>query len=93
MAARRRRREQRYVVNVYVGNLPFSTTQADLEALFAQYGEVESAAVITDRDTGRSRGFGFVEMPDAAANEAIAELNGSDYGGRQLTVNQARPRR
>ena len=80
-------------MNVYVGNLPFSTTQADLEALFAQYGEVESAAVITDRDTGRSRGFGFVEMPDAAANEAIAELNGSDYGGRQLTVNQARPRR
>ena len=80
-------------MNVYVGNLPFSTTTADLEALFAQYGEVESAAVITDRDTGRSRGFGFVEMPDAAANEAIENLNGSDYGGRQLTVNQARPRR
>jgi RNA recognition motif-containing protein len=80
-------------VNVYVGNLPFNTTTGDLEALFAQYGEVESAAVITDRDTGRSRGFGFVEMPDAAANEAIENLNGSDYGGRQLTVNQARPRR
>lgn len=80
-------------MNVYVGNLPFNTTTADLEALFAQYGEVESAAVITDRETGRSRGFGFVEMPDAAANEAIEALNGSDYGGRPLTVNQARPRR
>jgi RNA recognition motif-containing protein len=80
-------------VNIYVGNLPFSTASADLEALFAPYGEVESAAVITDRDTGRSRGFGFVEMPDAAANEAIDNLNGSDYGGRQLTVNQAKPRR
>ena len=93
MVARRRHRDQRQVVNIFVGNLPFSTNSADLEALFAQYGEVESAAVITDRDTGRSRGFGFVEMPDAAANEAIEALNGSDYGGRQLTVNQARPRR
>ena len=80
-------------MNVYVGNLPFNTTNGDLETLFAEYGEVESAAVITDRDTGRSRGFGFVEMPDAAANEAIENLNGADYGGRQLTVNQARPRR
>ena len=80
-------------MNVYVGNLPFSTDSADLEALFAQYGEVESAAVITDRETGRGRGFGFIEMPDAEANEAIENLNGSDYGGRQLTVNQARPRR
>ncbi len=79
-------------MNVYVGNLPFNTNSADLEGLFAEYGEVESAAVITDRDTGRSRGFGFIEMPDAAANEAIEALNGSDYGGRQLTVNQARPR-
>ena len=79
-------------MNVYVGNLPFNTNSADLEDLFAEYGEVESAAVITDRDTGRSRGFGFIEMPDGAANEAIEALNGSDYGGRQLTVNQARPR-
>ena len=79
-------------MNVYVGNLPFSTNGADLETLFAEYGEVESAAVITDRDTGRSRGFGFVEMPDNAANKAIENLNGSDYDGRQLTVNQARPR-
>ena len=80
-------------MNVYVGNLPFNTNSADLEALFAEYGEVESAAVVTDRDTGRSRGFGFIEMPDAAANEAIEALNGSDYDGRQLTVNEARPRR
>ncbi len=80
-------------MNVYVGNLPFNTTNADLESLFGEYGQVDSAAVITDRDTGRSRGFGFVEMPDAAANEAIENLNGADYGGRQLTVNQARPRR
>ncbi len=80
-------------MNVYVGNLPFNTTNADLEALFGEYGQVDSAAVITDRDTGRSRGFGFVEMPDTAANEAIEKLNGADYGGRQLTVNQARPRR
>ncbi len=80
-------------MNVYVGNLPFNTTNADLETLFGEYGQVDSAAVITDRDTGRSRGFGFVEMPDAAANEAIENLNGADYGGRQLTVNQARPRR
>ena len=80
-------------MNVYVGNLPFNTNSADLEDLFAEYGEVESAAVITDRDTGRSRGFGFIEMPDAAANAAIEALNGSDYGGRQLTVNEARPRR
>ena len=79
-------------MNVYVGNLPFSTNGADLETLFAEYGEVESAAVITDRDTGRSRGFRFVEMLDDAANKAIKNLNGSDYDGRQLTVNQARPR-
>jgi RNA recognition motif-containing protein len=93
MAARRRRREKRQVVNIFVGNLPFNTRSADLEALFSQYGEVESAAVITDRETGRSRGFGFVEMPDAAAREAIEALAGSDYGGRQITVNEARPRR
>ncbi len=80
-------------MNVYVGNLPYSTNSADLEALFAQYGEVQSAAVIMDRETGRSRGFGFIEMPDDAARDAIENLNGSDYGGRPLTVNEARPRR
>ena len=80
-------------MNIYVGNLPFSTTGGDLETLFGEYGEVESAAVITDRETGRSRGFGFVEMPNDAAAQAIEELNGKDYGGRPLTVNEARPRR
>ena len=80
-------------MNVYVGNLPFSTTNAELEALFGEYGEVVSASVITDRDTGRSRGFGFVEMADDAARAAIEALNGADHGGRQLTVNEARPRK
>lgn len=81
-------------MNIYVGNLPFRTTEADLESMFSSYGEVSSAAIITDRDTGRSRGFGFVEMPDAAsARKAIEELEGSDMDGRRLTVNEARPRR
>jgi len=80
-------------MNIYVGNLPFTTTSGDLETLFGEYGEVSSAAVITDRDTGRSRGFGFVEMPDDAAKRAIDELNGKDFSGRALTVNEARPRR
>jgi cold-inducible RNA-binding protein len=79
-------------LNIYVGNLPFTTKNSDLEELFGPYGEVESAAVITDRETGRSRGFGFVEMADDAATKAIQELDGSDFGGRSLTVNQARPR-
>ena len=80
-------------MNIYVGNLPFTTPSGDLETLFGEYGEVSSAAVITDRDTGRSRGFGFVEMPDEAAKRAIDELNGKDFSGRALTVNEARPRR
>jgi len=80
-------------MNIYVGNLPFTTPSGDLETLFGEYGEVSSAAVITDRDTGRSRGFGFVEMPDDAAKRAIDELNGKDFSGRALTVNEARPRR
>ncbi len=79
-------------MNIYVGNLPFTATAADLEKLFGEYGEVTSAAVITDRETGRSRGFGFVEMPDAAASTAIEQLNRADFGGRPLTVNEARPR-
>ena len=79
--------------NLYVGNLPFSTTTDDLESLFTQYGEVTSAHVITDRETGRSRGFGFVEMGSSeAAESAISALNGNDFNGRQLTVNVARPR-
>lgn len=79
-------------MKLYVGNLPFSTTSTELNEIFAAYGEVASADVITDRDTGRSRGFGFVEMADEAAKRAIEELDGSDLGGRRLTVNEARPR-
>jgi cold-inducible RNA-binding protein len=81
-------------MNIYVGNLPFKTNGPDLERLFGEYGEVTSASVINDRDTGRSRGFGFVEMPnDDEARTAIEELDGSDFDGRALKVNEARPRR
>ncbi len=79
-------------MNLYVGNLPFNTTSEDLAAMFRRFGEVKSAQVITDRDTGRSRGFGFIEMDDEEARRAIEELDGSDVGGRKLTVNQAQPR-
>jgi RNA recognition motif-containing protein len=80
-------------MNIYVGNLPFSSNSADLEELFGQYGQVDSAAVINDRETGRSRGFGFVEMAtDDEARRAIEELDGHDMGGRNLRVNEARPR-
>ena len=78
---------------LYVGNLPYTVGSSDLEALFAAHGTVNSAEVIADRDTGRSKGFGFVEMAtDAEAQAAIAALNGQDNGGRPLTVNEARPR-
>lgn len=78
---------------LYVGNLTYSTTNDTLEQLFSQHGEVRSAQVVMDRDTGRSKGFGFVEMGDEeGAKSAIAALNGTDVGGRQLTVNEARPR-
>ena len=80
-------------MNIYVGNLPFRTNNAELEQLFAEYGAVDSAAVIMDRETGRSRGFGFVEMPnDDEGRTAINELDGHDMGGRPLKVNEARPR-
>ncbi len=80
-------------MNIYVGNLAFSTNNADLEALFAEHGEVTSAQVITDRDTGRSRGFGFVEMASTdEANDAIRSLNGRNVDGRDLKVNQAKER-
>ena len=79
-------------MNIFVGNLPFSTDNSSLEALFAPHGAVSSATVITDRDTGRSRGFGFVEMDDDVGRAAIEALNGADLDGRQLTVNEARPR-
>ncbi|CAN5179748.1 hypothetical protein BH18ACT5_BH18ACT5_14190 [soil metagenome] len=79
--------------NLYVGNLTFQTDKAELEQLFAQFGEVADAHVITDRETGRSRGFAFVEMASAdAAQKAISSLNGKDHHGRQLTVNVAKPR-
>ena len=77
--------------NIYVGNLSFQTTADDLRELFAQYGTVTSAQVISDRDTGRSRGFGFVEMADGGA-EAIAALHGAPFQGRTLTVNEAKAR-
>jgi cold-inducible RNA-binding protein len=78
---------------LFVGNLSFTTTSADLESLFSQVGTCESASVITDRATGRSRGFGFVEMSTASeAQKAIAELNGKDLQGRTLNVSEARER-
>ena len=76
---------------LYVGNLPFQTTEDDLSDLFGQVGAVESVRIITDRDTGRSRGFGFIEMGDEEAEKAINEFNGKDMEGRPLTVNEARP--
>jgi len=79
--------------NLYVGNLTFNTTTADLESMFGQHGEVKKAQVITDRDTGRSRGFGFVEMGTSEeASAAINSLNGKNVDGRDLTVNVAKER-
>lgn len=79
--------------NLFVGNLNFQTTEADLRALFEQFGEISRIQVMTDRETGRSRGFGFVEMADDdAAAQAIAALNGKEVDGRALNVNEARPK-
>ena len=79
--------------NLYVGNLPHSTTEAELRNLFAAHGAVEKITLVTDRDTGRSRGFGFVEMINASeADKAVAALNGTDLGGRPLTINEAKPK-
>ena len=75
---------------LYVGNLSFQTTEAEVKELFGQSGPVETVRIITDRDTGRSKGFGFVEMEEGA-DHAIAQLNGKDFNGRALTVNEARP--
>ena len=78
-------------MNIYVGNIAWGISDDELEALFAQYGEVNSARIITDRESGRSKGFGFVEMATAdSANAAIEALNGNDFGGRDLRVNQAK---
>ena len=78
---------------IYVGNLPFSTTSQDLESIFGEFGTVESATLIEDRETGRSRGFGFVEMSNKEEGDAaIASMNGKELDGRALTVNEAKPR-
>jgi len=77
---------------LFVGNLPWTATEDDLTQMFAQHGEVIAARVATDRDTGRSRGFGFVEVAEQYADAMIAAMNGVDMGGRPLTVNEARPR-
>jgi len=80
-------------MNIYVGNLPYNASENDLRDLFAQFGEVQRASIVMDRESGRSRGFGFVEMADdEAARKAMDELNGKDFNGRALTVNQAKPR-
>jgi RNA recognition motif-containing protein len=79
------------VKRIYVGNLPFSANDEEIRQLFGEHGTVDSVALITDRDTGRPRGFGFVEMSDGG-DEAIEALNRTELGGRMLTVNEARPR-
>jgi cold-inducible RNA-binding protein len=80
-------------VNIFVGNLAFTATDHDIRQLFEQYGVVDQVSVITDRDTGRSKGFGFVEMPDRqAAQAAITGIQGTELAGRALTVNEAKPR-
>ena len=80
-------------MNIFVGNLSFQTNDEELREAFARFGSVDSAQVIMDRETGRSRGFGFVEMPDSGeAQQAISAMNGADLGGRPLTVNEARPK-
>jgi RNA recognition motif-containing protein len=79
--------------NLYVGNLPHSTTEAELRNIFEVHGTIEKITLVMDRDTGRSRGFGFVEMTNASeADKAIAALNGTDLGGRTLTINEAKPK-
>lgn len=80
------------VKKIYVGNLPFNATEDQIRELFAQHGTVQSIKLITHRDTGRPRGFGFVEMEDAEADAAIKGLNDKDFGGRNLRVNEARER-
>ena len=80
-------------MNIYCGNLSYALSESELRDAFANYGAVSSVKILTDRETGRSRGFGFVEMPNQAeAEAAVANLNGKDVGGRPLRVNEARPR-
>lgn len=78
--------------NIYVGNLPWSATEAEVRATFEAHGEVTSVKLIEDRETGRPRGFAFVEMDDEGGRQAIEALDGKDFGGRNLKVNEARPR-
>ncbi|MCP4202789.1 MAG: RNA-binding protein [bacterium] len=78
---------------IYVGNLPYSATDQEIRELFGTHGSVESVSLVSDRETGRPRGFGFVEMDDDGATAAISALDGTDMGGRSLRVNEARPRR
>jgi RNA recognition motif-containing protein len=80
------------VTKLFVGNLPFTATEASVRTLFAAHGTVDSVALITDRDTGRPRGFGFVEVSSADASRAIEALNGKDFEGRALKVNEAQER-
>ncbi len=80
-------------MNIYVGNLPWETEEAELQALFENYGEVESVKLIYDRNTGRMRGFGFVEMEDEGAEKAVEELNEQEFNGRQLRVNKAKEKK
>jgi len=80
-------------VKIFTGNLSFETTESDLRELFEKHGELESCKLITDRDTGRSRGFAFIEMDNSAADAAIKELNGMDYKGRNMKVSQAEDRK
>lgn len=77
---------------MYVGNLPYSSSEDDVRDLFSQYGDVGDVNVVRDRETGKSRGFGFVEMSQDQADEAMSELDGSKFGGRTLKVNEAKPR-
>lgn len=77
---------------LYVGNLPWSTTEDDLAVMFNPHGNVVSSRIITDKDTGRSRGFGFVEVEDTDADKMIDAMNGADIGGRQIVVNEAKPK-
>ncbi len=80
-------------MNIYVGNLPYGIDRDQLADIFSPFGEVSAARIVNDRETGRSKGFGFVEMPNSEeANRAIAELNGSEIGGRKAVINEARPR-
>ncbi len=80
------------IKTLYVGNLPWATTEDELAKAFAQFVEVKGCRIITDRETGRSRGFGFVEVDEADAEKAVQNMNGSTLGGREILVNEARPR-